>query len=323
MSYKIAESYNMSTVTLQMISEENNSDKAVDAAEEVKEYLKYIEKKMSFYLKDSDVSKINNSSGKEYVKICRETMEVIKYSIEYAKLTNMEFDITLGPVINEWGIFSEHEKVPCSGTINELLKLTGIDKILIKEDEKSVKLKEYGQKIDLGGIAKGYAADKAIDIYKKNDVKSALINIGGNVSVLGRKQNNDMWTVGIQNPYMDRGQIVAAVKCEDTSVVTSGNYVRYFAQDDKKYGHIIRHDAGIPVRNEIASVTIICSEAVKADALSTALFAMGKGKAIDFCRKTDDFSAVLITEDKEIFISRNTIDKFILVDDSEYKIYVI
>lgn len=322
MSYKIAESYNMSTVTQQMISEENNSDKAAYITEEVKEYLEYIEKKMSFYLKDSDVSKINDNSGKEFVKICRETMEVIKFSIEYAKLTSMEFDITLGPVIKEWGIFSDREKIPDSKTISKLLNLRGIDKILIREKENSVKLKEYGQKIDLGGIAKGYSADKAVEIYKKNHVKSALINIGGNVSVLGKKQNGEMWVVGIQNPYMDRGNMVGAVKCADTSVVTSGNYVRYFCKNNKKYGHIIRHNSGVPVKNEFVSVTIICIKAVKADALSTALFAMGKERAVEFCRKSDDFSAILITEDKEIFISRNIIDKFLLVD-AEYKIYVI
>lgn len=323
MSYKIAESNNMSTVTLQMISEENNSDEALKAADEVKKYLIYIEKKMSFYLNDSDVSKINNNSGKEYVKVCRETMEVIKYSIEYSKLTNGEFDITLGSIISEWGIFSDYEKVPDAYRIQSLLRITGSDKILLQEDKNAVKLKERGERIDLGGIAKGYAADKAIEIYKKNNIKSALINIGGNVSVLGKKQDGELWTVGIQDPYKERGRIIGAVKCHDTSVVTSGNYVRYFCENNEKYGHIISHNTGNPVNNEMAGVTIICESAVKADALSTALFAMGKEKAIDFCRKLDDFSTVLITDDKEIFISRDTIDKFFLVDDSEYKVCVI
>lgn len=323
MSYTVSKCLSMSTVTIQMISNKGMVDKTESISEEVKGFLEYIENKMSFYLKNSDVSKINDNSGREYVKVSKDTMNVITKSIKYSILTEGAFDITLGPVIKEWGIFSEKEHVPDKNLVKKLLKLIGMDKILINDGENSVKLKELGQKIDLGGIAKGYATDKAVEIYKKNNIKSAMINIGGNVSVLGNKEDGTPWIVGIQDPYNDRGNLIGAVKCSDISVVTSGNYVRYFEKNNKEYGHIINPKTGIPVENNIISVTVICKSAIKADALSTSLFVMGKKKALDFILKENDFDCILITNDKEIWVTKDVSSNFYLVKDLGYKIKVL
>lgn len=317
MSYINSQSYNMSTTTVQMAA------CSKDVLTQVEQELIDIEKKMSFYLESSDVSKINRSSAKQPISVSKETMDVIKYSLKYCNLTDGAFDITIAPIISEWGIFSESEKIPDKNRISELLKLKGSDNIIIDEKNCTVSMKKDGQKIDLGGIAKEYASDKAIEIYKNNNVKSAMINIGGNVSLLGNKEDGSMWTVGIQSPYMQRENILGAVKCSDTSIVTSGNYVRYFTKGNKKYGHIIDPETGNPADESFISVTVICNKAVKADALSTAFFIMGQDKALDYVRKIDDIDVILVTDNNNIFLSKNIKERFYLLDQDRYKLNII
>ncbi|BCN29901.1 FAD:protein FMN transferase [Anaeromicropila herbilytica] len=317
MAYNKTESYNMSTITTQLIINQENSTKA---SEEVKEELISIEKRMSFFLENSDISKINRNSGLlGKVVIHPDTLEVIEKSIEYSRLTDGAFDITLAPVIREWGIFSDHERIPDNETLEELIKLVGYQNIYIDKLAMSVGLKYPGQKIDLGAIAKGYATDKAIEIYRKYGISSAMINIGGNVTVLGGKENGEPWAVGIQNPESPRGETVGVLLCEDTSVVTSGNYVRNFSAQGNVYGHIIETRTGIPVQNDLASVTVVCDSAIKADALSTAIFTMGIEKGLDFIRTVPDICAILITDQKEIYISSGLKDKFYLEDQTGFR----
>lgn len=318
MGYIQIESYNMSTTTTQIVPADGNG---INAAEEIKNELISLEKKMSFYLKNSEVSKINSLSGIKNIEVSYDTLKVIKKSIEYSYLTDGAFDITLAPVIEEWGIFSEHEKVPSPERINELLALVGYENILIDNEKNLAGLKIKDQKIDLGAIAKGYATDKAVQIYKRHDIKSAMINLGGNVSVLGKKEDNEPWTVGIQNPTNPRGEIIGILKCEDTSVVTSGNYVRYFTLGGNSYGHIINSKSGITVNSDLVSATVICKEAIKADALSTAIFTLGKDKALDFIKRNNDISSILITNNNEVYISSDISENFYIVDEYFKYIY--
>ena len=316
MDYIEAESYNMSTITEQRVQ---NSAEADDAILEVKEELVNLERKMSFYLKHSEISKLNESSGNKSLKVSADTFKVIEKSIEYSKLTNGVFDITLAPVIAEWGIFSENEKIPEENRLNKLMNLVGYQDILLNKEQHTIFLKREGQKVDLGGIAKGYATDQAIEIYKKHGIKSAMINLGGNVAVLGKKTDNTPWVIGIQNPDMERGEMVCAVSSEDISIVTSGNYVRNFEAAGEVYGHILSTTTGKPIKNLFLSVTVICKSGIKADALSTAIFQMGLDDAIEFININNDIGAILITDCKEVYVSRNLKEKFHIIDeDFEY-----
>lgn len=314
MGYIYKQSYNMSTVTEQKIEEGEFSYKA---AVEVCEVLIDIEKKMSFYRKDSEISKINQSSGLCSVEVSDETLELIRKSIEYSIITEGKFDITLGPLISSWGVFSNHEKILREDEAAHLLELAQYKDIMIKDNY--VGLKRKNQQIDLGGIAKGYASDEAVKIYKKYNIKSAMINIGGNVSVVGRKDDNQLWCVGIQNPQKNRNVYLGILQCEDTSVITSGNYVRYFKDGDKKYGHIIDSSSGFPVESNLSSVTIICSEGIKGDALSTAVFSMGYNKGLEMIKSMKDVNAVLVTNDKKVYISSELEDYFYKTDEENYQ----
>lgn len=320
MGYFDTKSYNMSTATIQKVKDDLNWEKALH---EVKDKLIDIEKKMSFFLPYSEISRINDNSGVNKVLVSEDTLEVVKNSVKYSELTNGIFDITMGPIISEWGIFSDNERIPENEEIKKLMKLVNYKDIEIDEKEKTIMLKKKGQKIDLGGIAKGYATDVAIEIYKKYGISSAMINIGGNVSVLGRKEDNEPWNVGIQNPNKERGEIIAIVQCEDESVVTSGNYVRNYKVDNKIYGHIMNSKSGLPVDNDLGSVTIISKKAIDADALTTTLFSMGFEGAINFINSMKHISVVLITNKNEVYVSDSLRDKFHIIDNEKFDFYYI
>ncbi len=318
LGYKIVKIMNMSTITEQIVETDSN-----EPLEEVSNMLIDIERKMSFYKKESDIGKINSGSLKN-IKVSHSTFEVIEEGIKYAELTEGAFDIALGAVIDEWGIFSEKEHRADSEKIINLKTHALYKNIILDKKNKSVALKYDDIKLDLGGIAKGYASQKAIEIYKNHGIKSAMINIGGNVQLLGRKSNGDLWSVGIQNPYKERGEIVGALQCEDISVVTSGNYVRYFQAEGEKFGHILNPINGQPVKGDFVSVTVVCKNGVKADALSTALFVMGNlKKVLDFLENTNDCSVILLTNNNEFYISRTLKDNFFITEDFQGKIYII
>lgn len=308
------QSYNMSTVTEQKIEEGEFSQKA---AEEVCQLLIDIEKKMSFYINNSEISKINQNAGLSMVKVSDETLRVIRKSIEYSVMTKGKFDITLGPLISSWGVFSNHERILREDEVESLLELVQYKDIIIEGNY--VGLKRKNQKIDLGGIAKGYATNEALRIYKKYNIKSAMINIGGNVVVVGRKNENQLWCVGIQNPEKSRNEYLGILQCEDTSVITSGNYVRYFKDGDKKYGHIIDCCNGFPSESDLTSVTILCNDGIKADALSTAVFSMGYTKGREMIKSLNDISAVLVTNDKKVYISSELKNYFYKTDEKNYE----
>ncbi len=215
-----------------------------------------------------------------------ETQKLLKLSNEISSKTNGAFDVRIAPIMRVWGFYSEEfgkkeYKVPDTQELKNALK----------------KMEESND-IDFGGIAKGYCADRIVEILKKEGINSAVLSLGGNVSVIGKNTNGDLWKVGIQNPF--GSGIYATVSASDTSVVTSGDYVRNFEKDGKKYHHIINPKTGEPANNELTSVTVIDDNATKADALSTALFVMGKDKAIELWKKDKTFSMILIEKSGKI-----------------------
>jgi thiamine biosynthesis lipoprotein len=155
--------------------------------------------------------------------------------------------------------------------------------------------------LDFGAIGKGYAADKAVEILKSNGIKSALLDFGGNIQAVGKKPDGSLWRVGIKNPW--EGGAAAALSVESKAVVTSGGYERYFEKDGVRYIHIFDPKTGCPSNSNLESVTIVCESGKYADALSTALFVMGKEVAIDFYKANTDFDFVLVTKERELIYS--------------------
>ncbi len=170
-------------------------------------------------------------------------------------------------------------------------------------------------------VAKGYASDKINEILKQEGITSAVLNLGGNVSVIGKKENHKKWQIGIQDP-LEEEKLAGILSVEDCSVITSGVYQRFFEQDDKRYHHIIDSKTGRPAETGLLSVTIISKNGTMADALSTSFMIMGMEKSSDLWKKSDDFSAIFITDKKEIYVTQDIADSFAL-EQSEYTLHII
>ena len=307
--------YNLGTIN-EVTLYDVNKKTGEKILEECGSILMDIDNKMSNTIKSSDVSKINKNAGKAYTKVSKDTYYVIKESIEFSNISNDTFDISVGPLIDLWSIGTDNAKVPNKEEIENVLPLVDYSKILLNDENISVKLSEENMKIDLGGIAKGYAADKIYDYLKSQNIKSAIINLGGNILTLGSKNNDQPFSIGIQDPTMPRGNSIGNIKVTNKSVVTSGIYERYIEKDNKIYHHMLNPHTGYPFENNLNSVTIVSDESIICDALSTTTFGLGLDNGMKLIESLDNVDAIFITKDKKIYLSSNLKDKFNLTDTS-------
>ncbi|MDD5097147.1 MAG: FAD:protein FMN transferase [Candidatus Omnitrophica bacterium] len=234
---------------------------------------------LSKYIPTSEVS-ILNHTGK--LKVSSDTFYIIKKSKEFYQLTDGAFDITVAPLVDLWGFSDLKTKVPTLDEINSTLKIIGSDKIILQENDSVVEFKLPKMKIDLGGIAKGYALDCAVKKLKEHKINSCLINAGGQVYALGNKFNSP-WKIGIKNPR--KPGVSQTLELKNQSVSTSGDYEQFFLKDGVRYCHIINPKTGYPADTLVASVTIIAGQGLTADALSTALFILEETKSKELLKK--------------------------------------
>ena len=264
-----------------------------------------LDKLLSVGDENSDVSKINNGNMEG---VSDETLALIERAGEISWETDGAFNIFVYPIMEAWGFTNGDYRVPSE---DELKALT--------EAVKNAELGKSASGIDLGGIGKGYTSDKARELLKESGVEHALLNLGGNVVAIGTKPDGSDWTIGIQDPSKE-SDYICTVKVEDTCVVTSGAYERYFEEDGVRYHHIIDPSTGYPADSGLASVTIVSPDGTLADALSTALFVMGQEKAVSFYQSSQEsFEAILVNNEGEILITEGLKDRV----DSESKINII
>lgn len=279
----------------------SNSKKAVELSE--KEIMR-LEALLSVNIAESDISRINSNNS---AVVSSDTVNIIQKAVEISDKTDGALDITVYPLLAEWGFTTGKHNIPSVDKISKLLENVDYKKIKLDAEKNTVYVPKDTY-IELGAVAKGYTGDRVRDILKENSIESAVINLGGNVCAIGRKPDGSKWTVGIKDPK-DTEKIICTVKTEDKSVITSGNYERFFIGDDGHiYGHIIDTKTGYPVDdNGILSVTVIGKDGTECDALSTALFVMGKEKALEFCRNEKDFDAVIAGSDGKLYITSDII----------------
>jgi len=238
-----------------------------------------IEQLLSKYIATSEVSRLNRL-GK--LKVSPDTFYIIKKSQEFCFKTSGAFDITVAPLVELWGFTSQQYSVPEDNKIKAVLGLVGSDKIILHEKDNMVEFKIPGTKIDLGGIAKGYALDCAVKKLKENNINSCLINAGGQVYALGDKFGQ-AWKIAIQGAR--KSEITGTLELKNKSASTSGDYQQYFLIGNKRYCHILNPKTGYPAESGISSVTVIAESGLEADALSTAVFVLGKEKAKELTAK--------------------------------------
>lgn len=255
----------------------------------------------------SDVYRINSSNGSPVV-VSDATVELIKSALSYSELSDGAFDPTIEPLVTLWGITSNNPHVPSSIDISSALALVDWTKVRI--DGSTVTL-GAGMGIDLGGIAKGYIADKLAKYLSSSGVTSALINLGGNVLTLGAKPSGSSFTIGVQKPFGESGEVLGACRVTNMSVVTSGIYERYFIENGTLYHHILDTSTGYPVDNGIYSVTIISPSSINCDALSTICFALGIESGLELIESLDNTEAIYCMSDGELVFSSGATDYWI------------
>ncbi len=268
------------------------------AIREAFEALKKVDALMSTYKEDSEIS-ILNREGK--AQVSEETLEVVEAAIEFSRLTHGAFDITVGPLIDLWKKAKKDEKVPTEKEIEEAVSLVGYQRIILEGNQ--IRLEKKGMRIDLGGIAKGYAVDKAIEALKRNNIKRALVNAGGDLYALGKAPQEGGWAIGIQDPR-DKDKIINIMKVEDMAVATSGDYRRYFTLEGKRFSHIVNPKTGLTVQEVPMSVTIVGPDATTTDALSTGVFVLGPEEGMKLIESLPGIEGMIIIEGMEKLTSQ-------------------
>lgn len=274
----------------------------------VENRIRELEDSISTTKEHSYIYDLNNSSNKE-IELPQDIYDLLSFSLNISKESNGALNIALYPITSAWGFTTGNYRVPAKEELEDLLKFTDFSKIQLLDNRK-VKLAD-GMKIDFGAIGKGFAGDEAIQILREQGVKSAILDLGGNVQVLGAKTDGSDWTIGIKNPW--GGPVVAGVRIKNQAVITSGGYERYFTGDDgKNYIHIFDGKTGRPVENEIASVSIITESGLYGDALSTTMFVLGLENACKYWKLHQDFEMLIITNDKNLYYTSGLKDKLSL-----------
>jgi thiamine biosynthesis lipoprotein len=265
-----------------------------------------IDNLMSVNIPSSDVSRVNAAAGIERVTVHGDTFKVIERAVYFAKISGGAFDLSVGPLVSLWGIGGDGEKIPLREEIDNALSLINWRDIELDAVTHGVFLKRKGMALDLGAIAKGYAADEAAAIIKNAGVKRAIIDFGGNIVILGGKKEGTPWKVGIQNPYKRRGLYFGVVQldtAEKRTIVTSGVNERFFERDGVRYHHILSTSTGFPVNNGLSSVTVVSTNSMDADALSTTLFTLGYEQGINLLVSFPGTEAVFVFEDNSVRIT--------------------
>lgn len=261
---------------------------------------------MSHYKKNSLLSEINHESGKKWVKVNKDLFELLKTSIKFSELTDGAFDITIAPLMDFWSFVQKSRKAPILKKIKELLPLVGYKNILLNSNQHLVFLKKPKMKLDLGGIAKGYAISKVVEILNKNKIKGAKIDFGQSLYLLGASPNGKKWRIAVKNP-LNKDEFLFEFRVKNMAVSTSGGYERFFIISGKKYSHILNPQNGLLI-NWRQSATVISPDPVTADALSTALSVMPPEKGLLLVHSLKRTQAIITRDDKtdklNIFLSR-------------------
>ena len=256
-----------------------------------------VENLLSCEKDSSEISEINNAAGLYPVKVSYETLSMLQRSNAYCKKYKGVFDITIGPLTNLWGFSSDREVVlPDEKTIKDLLNLVNYENIIINEKDTTVFLPQKGMSIDLGGIAKGYAVDRASAVLKKLGITNFIIKAGGDIYVSGTKEKDTLWKVGIKDPRHSN-DIIAKFDLKDYAVSTSGDYERFKIINGKRYHHILNPETGYPgMLSE--SATILAPTSEEADVTSTYIFLLGWEKTLS--DKKINFPILIVSSDGSI-----------------------
>lgn len=279
---------------------------APEIAEQVKKRVLDLHRRFSIFEQGSDIFRINEQAGIKTVPVHQDTFFVLIHALAYGRETQGAFDITSGAASRLWRDAVRSVQIPSESDIAGCRSLSGLADLILDKADGTAFLRRNGQQIDLGGIAKGYAADEAVRILRKHKVHNALINFGGTVFAMGREQK-----IGIQNPFQKSGVSMADIMVKNRAVVTSGSYERGFLFEGVRYHHIVDPRTGWPADSGLLSVTLIGDSAMELDALATGICVLGEKKGLPLLERRG-IEAVFISNDGEVKITHGLHGNFFL-----------
>ena len=269
-------------------------------AESCFDLMNELEHLLSRTLKGSDVWRINHAGG-ESVTVSSRTADLLRFGLSWAGQTDGALDITIAPVSSLWDFTSGQNNVPKADDLEKAL--AHVDYRNVTVEGNTVTLADPEAMIDLGAVAKGYAADALRSLLEEGGCRSALVNLGGNVLTVGSKSDGSAWNIGIRKPFGEPEEVIAVVPAADQCVITSGSYERCFTADGKLYHHILDPKTGISADSGLNSVTILSASGAAGDALSTACFVMGLEDGMALIESLPGIEALFVTTDNELFPS--------------------
>jgi len=278
--------------------------------------LKQIEDELSVNKPGSQVDAVNAAAGVSPVAVGPDALAIVKRDLDLSAWSDGAFDPSVGPLVKLWGIGTDHARLPEAGEIAAAKSLVGWKDIVLDEAKKTVFLRRKGMALDLGSTSKGFAADEVAKLIRTAGVKSALIDLGGNVLVLGSRPDGKSWRIGLQDPFStERGAYLGIASLADKTMVTSGVYERFFIKDGKRYHHILDTKTGYPVDNGLMSVTIITPKSFDADGFTTTIFALGRVRGMALA-KEKGVDVIVVDSAKKVYMSPGVSTYFEISDSS-------
>jgi thiamine biosynthesis lipoprotein len=263
-----------------------------------------LEKILSRFLPESDISRINRFAGIQCENVSLDTYEVLSQAVEFSRKCQGCFDVTIGPLVTLWNRNKEASTSPDESSIRQVLPLVNDRDLVLDLWQRTAGLKKVGQSVDLGGIGKGFTGDRILEVYQEYGISSAYSNLGGNVVTVGAKPDGSPWQIGIQHPRQENS-VIGSVSVVNQTVVTSGDYQRTFTDSQgKRHHHILDPTTGYPSESGLISVSIVSDKSVAADPLSTILFVAGMEKGLEFLRSFPQTEAILVDSDLQVYVTQ-------------------
>jgi thiamine biosynthesis lipoprotein len=275
--------------------------------------LREIDRRMSVNAPGSELDEVNSRAGRNPVRVTPDVLAVMTRAIMLAGISGGLFDPTVGPLVKLWGINTDHARVPSPTEIAQARKLIDWHDVVLDEPAGTVYLRRAGMQIDLGGVAKGFAADQMVALLTARGVRSALIDLGGNIFAMGSKVDGSPWRIGIQDPDAPRGTFFGIATVVNKTLVTSGVYERFFIQDGRRYHHIMDTRTGSPVDNGVQSVTVITDRSFDADGVTLSLFSLGPALGLKLADKLG-VAAIMVSAGRRVFATESARRVFTITD---------
>jgi thiamine biosynthesis lipoprotein len=279
-----------------------DEQKAVRAFEQAFDEFDRLDRLLSVWHPESDVSKLNTAAGRQPVQVAAETLDALRLGLEVGEWTGGKFDVTFGALSGLWKFDHDQDnRIPSPADVRARLPLVDFRAMDLDTETGTAFLRRPGMRVHLGGIGKGFAMDRAVAILRRQGVSDFLIQSGGDLYASGRRGDRP-WRAGIQDPRGPADRMFAAISLNNETFSTSGDYERFFMKDGRRYHHILDPDEGTPARG-CRSVTIVASRAVLADSLSTGVFVLGPQAGMALIEKLPDIEGVIVTSRNEVLVS--------------------